>query len=92
MHAGVVCDLPGGALKLTGTGSTCAPTFQLPALCYGAQEFHISGGCGWSSASLLMLGKCQPRNRPGPASPEPGSGAQRDSDMIMDGGYDTCRQ
>ncbi|CAB1418888.1 unnamed protein product [Pleuronectes platessa] len=64
----------------------------LPALCCGAQERHISRGCDWSTASPVMLGKCQPRNQPGPLSPEPDSGAQHDSDMIMDGGYDTCKQ
>ncbi|TNN84499.1 hypothetical protein EYF80_005199 [Liparis tanakae] len=64
-------------------------TGTLPALCCGAQERRISRGCGWSSASPVMLGKCQPRNQPGPLSPESGSGAQQDSDMITDGGCDT---
>ncbi|KAF0026493.1 hypothetical protein F2P81_021230 [Scophthalmus maximus] len=73
----------------TGVGSTCAPTFQLPALCCGAQERHISRGCDLSTTSPVMLGKCQPRNQPGPLSPEPDSGTQHDSDMIMDGGCDT---
>lgn len=62
MHAGIVCDSPGGNVKLTGTGSTCALMLKLPALCCGAQERRISWGCGCSSATLVpMLRKCQQR-------------------------------
>lgn len=63
------------------------------AVLRGPRSGTLAGVCAWSSArTMLMLGKCQARKRPGPASPEPGSGAQRGSDMIVDGGYDTCEQ
>lgn len=93
VHAGIVCDTTGVTVKLTGPGTTCAPTLQLPALCCGAQESHISPGCHWSStARPLMLGKCQARTSQVHWALNAGSGAQHDSDMITDGGCDTCKQ
>lgn len=37
-HAGIVYESAGGTVKLTGNGTTCAPTFQLPGLCCGAHR------------------------------------------------------